>query len=839
MPKTLVVVESPAKAKTIEKYLGGEFTVRASYGHIRDLPKSKLGVDPERDFEPEYIVPEDSERHVRELKSALRGADDLILATDYDREGEAIAFHVAALLGVDPVSAKRATFTEITRDAIIEAIASPRQIDMKLVDAQQARRVLDRLVGYRISPILWKRVRPGLSAGRVQSVAVRLIVEREREIVAFNPVEYWSVDVRLTPEDAELPFTARLTEVPEGKLATAPDKKGILLGAEPDAALHVDLLNRASYRVTKVEQKERKRSPAPPFTTSTLQQEAARKLGFGARKTMSVAQRLYEGIDLPGEGTVGLITYMRTDSVNIAETALREIVELVKTDYGDAYTLPDFRRYKTKSRNAQEAHEAVRPTSVLRSPARVASALDRDQLRLYTMIWQRTMATQMAEARFNQVGVDIEALAAGAEGAEVRYGLRATGQTLVFDGFRRVYFEGRDDQPDEDAESMLPAVTAEQLLRMLEVLPEQHFTQPPPRFTEASLVKTLEELGIGRPSTYASIMSTIVDRGYVRLEDKRFFPEDVAGVVIDKLIEHFPDVVDVNFTAHLEEELDDIAEGQIGWTQVLHEFNGPFERALEKAEHSFERYSEELDETCPLCPTEGREPGKLEVKLGRFGKFIGCISYPDCKYIRNMDGSVRPEPEMLDETCPDCGRQLQKRVGRFGPFVGCSGYPDCKFIKKDPPRTLGITCPQCTEGEIVEKRTRFGVFFGCDRYPDCDFGVNNEPIKDHPCSECGSILVQRPKSIRCWNCGAEFDLEFALTKDGDAEAEAEARAAKAAARAARAAAKKKKSPAKKTTAKKTTAKKTTARTSAAKKTTARKKPTGTGSGPAAEAPGEG
>ena len=834
MPKTLVVVESPAKAKTIEKYLGGDYTVRASYGHIRDLPKSKLGVDPERDFEPEYIVPEDSERHVRELKSALRGSDDLILATDYDREGEAIAFHVAALLGVDPVSAKRATFTEITRDAIIEAIATPRQIDMKLVDAQQARRVLDRLVGYRISPILWKRVRPGLSAGRVQSVAVRLIVEREREIAAFNPVEYWSVDVRLTPQDAEAPFTARLTEVPDGKLATAPDKKGILLGAEADATTHVERLNRASYRVTKVEQKERKRSPAPPFTTSTLQQEAARKLGFGARKTMSVAQRLYEGIDLPGEGTVGLITYMRTDSVTIAETALREIAELVKNDYGDDYTLPEFRRYKTKSRNAQEAHEAVRPTSALRTPSRVASALDRDQLRLYTMIWQRTMATQMAEARFNQVGVDIEGL-----DGDVRYGLRATGQTLVFDGFRRVYFEGRDDQPDEDAESMLPALTAEQLLRMLQVLPEQHFTQPPPRFTEASLVKTLEELGIGRPSTYASIMSTIVDRGYVRLEDKRFFPEDVAGVVIDKLIEHFPDVVDVNFTAHLEEELDDIAEGQIGWTQVLHEFNGPFERALEKAEHSFERYSEELDETCPLCPTEGREPGKLEVKLGRFGKFVGCTNYPDCTYIRNMDGSVRPEPEMLDETCPDCGRQLQKRVGRFGPFVGCSGYPGCKYIKKDPPRTLGITCPQCKEGEIVEKRTRFGVFFGCDRYPDCDFGVNNEPIKDHPCPECGSILVQRPKSIRCWNCGAEFDLEFNLTKEGDAEAEAEARAAKAAARAARAAAKKKKSPAKKSAAKKSAAKKTAAKKTAARTSTPKAEPTGAGSGPMTEAPGEG
>ena len=678
MSKTLVVVESPAKAKTIEKYLGGDYTVRASYGHIRDLPKSQLGVDLEHDFAPEYIVPEDSERHVRELKAALKKADDLVLATDYDREGEAIAFHVATILGVPPDVARRVTFTEITKDAILEAFRSPREIDMKLVDAQQARRVLDRLVGYRISPLLWKRVRPGLSAGRVQSVAVRLIVEREREIQAFNAIEYWSVDVRLTPDGPEQPFLARLVQVPEGKLAASPDKKGVHLGAEADAAAHVDRLSRAAYRVTNVERKERKRSPAPPFTTSTLQQEAARKLGFSARKTMTLAQRLYEGVDLPGEGTVGLITYMRTDSVNIADTALREIAELVKLDYGQAYTLAEPRRYKTRSRNAQEAHEAVRPTSVLRTPDRVDAVLDRDQLRLYRLIWQRTVATQVADARFNQVGVDIEAL-----DGEIRYGLRATGQTLVFDGFIRIYKEGRDDQVDEDAETTLPDLTAEQLLRMLEVLPEQHFTQPPPRFSEASLVKTLEELGIGRPSTYASIISTIQDRGYVRLEEKRFYPEDVGMVVTDKLIEHFPDVVDVHFTAHMEDELDNIAEGGIDWTQVLHEFNGPFERALEKAEHSFERYEEELDELCPLCPKEGREPGKLQVKLGRFGKFIGCPNYPECRYIRNMDGSERPEPVMLDEICPECGvHKLQERVGRFGPFVGCSGYPECQYIRR-------------------------------------------------------------------------------------------------------------------------------------------------------------
>ena len=818
MTKTLVVVESPAKAKTIERYLGDGYAVRASYGHIRDLPRSKLGVDPDQDFAVQYEVPEDSKRHVADLKKALKQNEDLVLATDYDREGEAIAFHVATLLGVEPADAKRVTFTEITRDAILDAFAHPRTIDMELFDAQEARRILDRLVGYKISPLLWKRVQPGLSAGRVQSVAVRLIVEREREIDAFVPVEYWSIDVRLTPEDVEQPFLARLTEVPDGKLAAGPDKKGLLLGTEGDAAQHAERLRGASYRVIGVEKKERKRSPAPPFTTSTLQQEAARKLGFSARKTMTLAQRLYEGIDLPGEGTSGLITYMRTDSVTIADSALREIAELVQQDYGKAYSLAEARRYKTRSRNAQEAHEAVRPTSVFRTPQRVAAALDRDQLRLYTLIWQRTVATQMADARFDQVGIDIEALApAGVGGGQqTRYGLRATGQTLTFDGFLKLYREGRDDESDEDAEAALPVLTAEQLLRMLEVLPEQHFTQPPPRFTEASLVKKLEELGIGRPSTYASIISTIQDRGYVRLEDRRFRPEDVGYVVTDKLVEHFPDIVNPDFTAYMEKELDDIAEGQLRKVQMLEEFNGPFERALEKAEDSFERYSEELDELCPLCPQEGREPGRLQVKLGRYGKFIGCPNYPECRYIRNMDGTERAEPELLDETCPDCGRQLQRRVGRYGPFVGCSGYPECRYIKKDPPTSTGVTCPQCHRGELVEKHTRFGTFYGCDRYPECDLAVNNPPEKDRPCPECGSLLLRRPKSLRCWNCGAELDLDFNVTKSGDAEAEAEVRRVKAEARARKAAARKKPAAKKKTAArKKTAAKKTAAKKTAA------------------------
>ncbi len=839
MSKTLVVVESPAKAKTIEKYLGGDYAVRASYGHIRDLPKSDLGVDVDHAFEVTYEVPEDSKKHVTALKKALRANEDLILATDYDREGEAIAYHVASLLGIDPEQAKRVTFTEITRDAILEAFARPREIDLKLFDAQEARRVLDRLVGYKISPLLWRRVQPGLSAGRVQSVALRLIVEREREIREFKPVEYWSVDARLTPRDQDQPFLARVVGVPDGRLSPAPDKKGILLGTETEATAHVERLREAGYTVSKVESKERKEGPRPPFKTSTLQQEAARKLGFGARKTMTIAQRLYEGVDLPGEGTVGLITYMRTDSLSLAEAALREIAGLVRSEFGAEYALAEPRRFKTRSRNAQEAHEAIRPTSVLRTPDRVASALDRDQLRLYTLIWQRTVATQMAQARFNQVGVDIDAVAGTA-----RYRLRATGRTMIFDGHLRVYAEGRDDV-QEEGESRLPELSAEQALKLLELLPEQHFTQPPPRFTEASLVKTLEELGIGRPSTYASIISTIQDRGYVRLEDRRFFPNDVGEVVTDKLIEHFPDIVNVNFTAEMEEDLDEIAEGDLQRVQVLRDFYGPFSESLERAEEKFERYVEDLDEECPRCIQEGRTPpGRLQKRLGRYGFFIGCSRFAEedggCKYIRNLDGQERPEPEMLDETCPECGRPLQRKFGRFGPFVGCSGYPDCTYIKKEPPTSTGVRCPQCGEGDIVIRRTRFGLMYGCERYPDCDFAVNHPPIGDHPCPECGSLLVRRPKSIRCWGCGAEMDDAFNVTKHGDPQAEAEARAAKAATRAARAAAKKKRTSTSKTAAKRTTKKKTTAKRSTTRKTAAKRSPakaraTGEANGQAADA----
>ena len=760
MTKTLVVVESPTKAKTLEKYLGSGYSVKASFGHVRDLSKKGMGVDTEHNFEPTYVIPENSKKAVTALKTAYKKSDDIVLATDFDREGEAIAYHVAELLGVDPGTAKRVTFTEITKTAILEAFESPRSLDLQLVEAQQARRIMDRLVGFSLSPILWKKVRTGLSAGRVQSVALRLIVDREREIQAFNAKEYWTVDVRLEPDPAEqanASFTARLFQIGDEKLAASPEKKGLVLAGEADAATHVERLNTAGYRVAEVREKEVKRNPSAPFTTSTLQQEAARKLGFSARQTMRLAQQLYEGVELPGEGQVGLITYMRTDSVNIAEQAITEINEVVHEQYGKEYGLDKPRHYKKKQRGAQEAHEAIRPTSAKRLPDEIKGALDARQAKLYRLIWQRAVASQMAQALIDQVSVDVEAKVEGDSEGPV-YLLRATGQTMKFDGFRRVYFEGRDDAPDEDEEARLPRLTAEQVLKMLEVLPEQHFTQPPPRFSEASLVKVLEELGIGRPSTYASTISTIVDRGYVRVEDRRFFPEDVGMVVTDLLVEHFPDIVDVNFTAKMEDELDDIAEGKLAWTQVLDEFYGPFERLIEKKQDEIERPEELLDEKCPLCPEEGREPGQLTIKLGRRGKFVGCKNYPDCKFTRDLDGSVRPEPELLEELCPECGKQLISRVGRYGPFIGCSGYPDCKYIKKVEKKT-GVGCPQCKEGELIVKRTRKGkTFYGCNRYPECDFAVWSPPVPE-PCPSCGSLMVKQKGGTKCTNCDTVVSTE--------------------------------------------------------------------------------
>jgi DNA topoisomerase-1 len=756
MAKQLVIVESPTKAKTLERYLGSDYSVAASRGHVRDLPQDEMGVDADNDFQPTYVVKPDSHETIGRLKSAFKSAAGLWLATDFDREGEAIAWHVAEAIGADPSTANRVTFTEITKDAVQQAFREPRRIDFDLVNAQQARRILDRIVGYELSPLLSKRLRRALSAGRVQSVALRLIVDREREIRAFVPVEYWSVDARLSPEGDQQPFLARLIQVGEEKLAASPDKKGVLLATQADAQAHVDRLGNAAYRVREVRQREIKRSPAPPFTTSTLQQEAVRKLGFSSRRTMQIAQRLYEGVNIPGEGQVGLITYMRTDSVNIAEQALAELTEVVKELYGAEYALAEPRRYRKKQRGAQEAHEAIRPTNAHRHPDQLESVLDHSQARLYRLIWQRTVASQMAEARFDQVSVDVEATP---EAEALIYLLRATGQTLRFDGFRRVYFEGRDDAGDEDEEARLPALTAEQALRLLELLPDQHFTQPPPRFTEATLVKTLEENGIGRPSTYAPTISTLTDRKYVRLEDRRFFPEDIGEVVVDTLVDYFPEIVDVGFTVRLEEELDDIAEGKAGWVEVLREFYEPFIQQVELVGPKIQPPEKILDELCPRCPEEGRDPpGHLVEKLGRYGKFIGCENYPECKYTREMSGQERPEPELLDEACPECGKPLMKRMGRYGPFVGCSGYPECKYIKKERKGT-GVTCPKCGQGEVVERRGRFGAFYSCERYPECDFSVNQTPLPD-PCPACqGLVVAARGGARRCTSCGRAWDAD--------------------------------------------------------------------------------
>jgi DNA topoisomerase-1 len=744
MAKNLVIVESPTKAKTLERYLGSEFTVKASVGHIRDLPQSGLGVDTEKNFEPQFVVPDEKKKVVTSLKAAFKRADDLYLATDFDREGEAIAYHVAFLLGVDPQEAKRVTFTEITEEAVREAFAQPRAIDLGLVEAQQARRILDRLVGYTLSPLLMRKVRAGLSAGRVQSPALRMIVEREREIEAFQAVEYWSVDARLSPDGDDAAFLARLLQVDEEKLAASPDKKGLVLD-EATARDHAGNLERSGYRVAEVRRKETKRRPAPPFTTSTLQQEASRKLGFGSKKTMRVAQQLYEGVTLPGEGPVGLITYHRTDSTNLAEQFLKEAKRVVKEQYGERYALAKPRRYKTKTRGAQEAHEAIRPTKAARLPEAIEGHLQRDQARLYRLIWQRGVASQMAEALLDQVSVDIEATAKDAP----RYLLRATGQTVKFDGFRRVYFEGRDDAADEDAESRLPELDQDQTLRLLEVLPEQHFTQPPPRYTEASLVKELEAKGIGRPSTYATIVSNLIDRDYVRLEERRFFANDVGMVVIERvLVPNFPEIVDYEYTARMEEELDDIAEGKRGWTQVVDELWAPLERQVEKADQEIERSdvtSEPIGETCPKC---GK--GNLVKKLGRAGMFISCDRFPECDYARDLEGQERIDEE-TDEECPECGAKMVVRRSRFGPFLGCSRYPECKG-KKSLDKSTGVTCPECGQGELVVKRTRRGrTFYGCNRYPECEFAVWQRPAGE-ACPKCGGLQVATAKGTKCTSC---------------------------------------------------------------------------------------
>jgi len=709
----LVIVESPAKAKTIERYLGPGYHVMASYGHIRDLPKKKLGVDVDGDFAPTYEPLTDRRKELDHLTAAARKADQVWLATDLDREGEAIAWHIAEHAGLTEDRIQRVTFNEITKSAIDEAFAHPRSLNLDLINAQQARRIIDRLVGYKLSPLVASKIRRGLTAGRVQSVAVRLVVDREREIQAFTAEEYWSIAATLARTAGEGQFVAELTRI---------DDKKAKVGSEAQAREHETALREAEYRVSKVTRSERKRTASPPFITSTLQQEASRKLGFGAKRTMSVAQRLYEGVSLP-EGQVGLITYMRTDSVAMASSAVAEARDLIGRRYGAEFVPSKPNAYRTKSRGAQEAHEAIRPSSFARTPESLRAHLKPEELRLYELIWKRALASQMTPARFDLVGVDVEA---------GRYTLHAGTSKRVFDGYQAVYVEGQDDEPDESM-AVLPELSEGEALRLAAVESEQHFTQPPPRFTEASLIKVLEEHGIGRPSTYAPTVGTIRERGYVTINDRRLFPEESAFRVIDLLTEHFPEIVDYEFTARMEDRLDDVARGEQDWVPMVRDFYTPFAAKVIEGKEKIVKQVEVTDIPCPLT---GERGDMLVKRFGRNGWFLGCASYPDCKYTQPLPGE---EPEALDmpgvgETCPDCGEgHLVARRGRFGPFVGCDRYPDCKYIKKDaaPASEQFGPCPQCGEGIVVTKRSRRGrPFWGCNRYPACDYSSFTRPGSD-------------------------------------------------------------------------------------------------------------
>ncbi len=732
MAQHLVIVESPAKAKTIEKFLGPDYQVLASFGHVRALPSKQGSVDIANDFEPKYHVLPESKKHIDAIKKALKDADRLLLATDPDREGEAISWHLLAALGLDKkpkIEIQRVVFHEITKDAIIHAVKHPRAIAVDLVDAQQARAILDYLVGFNLSPFLWKKIRYGLSAGRVQSVALRLVCEREKEIKAFVEQEYWTIAARMEKNGGQA-VKAGLVAVDGKKLGKfdIPDTAS----AEALKAL----IAKGTAQVAQVTRKEMKRNPAPPFTTSTLQQEASRKLGFSAKKTMSTAQRLYEGVDLGAGGTVGLITYMRTDSVNLSSQALKEAHEVITAAYGVAYALPKPRHYKNKSKNAQEAHEAIRPTYLDKTPAAMKKFLPPDQFRLYELIWKRTIACQMAEALLDQTSVDI---AVTCQQREVT--LRATGSVIRFAGFMKLYIEGVDDE-DEEKEGTLPPLNEGEQLKLLEVIPEQHFTQPPPRYTEATLVKTLEEYGIGRPSTYASTLNTLVERKYARLDKKRFFPEDVGMVVNDLLTAHFPKYVDYNFTAGLEEELDQVSRGEKQWKPLLREFWEPFIALLNHKEGEVKKddlTTEAIDEACPEC-------GKpLAIKLGKRGKFIACTGFKEgCKYTRNLeaDSAEAAEPEISEEKCEKCGLPMLIKDGRYGKYLACSGYPACKNIQPlNKPRGTGVPCPDCKQGELTEKKSRYGkLFYSCNRYPDCKFALWDEPVQQ-PCPKCGFPLL--------------------------------------------------------------------------------------------------
>lgn len=732
MSKHLVIVESPAKAKTIKKYLGKDFEVLASYGHVRDLLPKEGAVDTAHRFAMKYQLIDKNEKHVDAIAKALAKADSLYLATDPDREGEAISWHLLEILKerglLKGKQVARVVFHEITKKAIQEATEHPRELAMDLVNAQQARRALDYLVGFNLSPLLWKKIRRGLSAGRVQSPALRLIVERELEIEAFKAREYWTIEADALA--AKQVFSAKLTQLAGEKIT-----QFSITDSKQAKAAEKALTKAAggTLVVSKVEKKQRKRNPAAPFTTSTLQQEASRKLGFTAQRTMRTAQQLYEGIDIGGE-TVGLITYMRTDSVNLAQEALDEIRAYIAQRFGADNVPKEVRTYKTKSKNAQEAHEAVRPTSVLREPDALRDHLTKEQHKLYELIWKRTLACQMIHATIDTVAVD---LAAG-EGNI----FRANGSTVVHPGFMAVYEESVDDaKKDEDEDNrLLPPLKEGESIGLKAIRTEQHFTEPPPRYSEASLVKALEEYGIGRPSTYASIISTLQQREYVEMDKKRFIPTDVGRIVNKFLTEHFTKYVDYDFTAHLEDELDEVSRGEKDWVPVMEEFWGPFQELVETKEKDVSRKDvtqEALDEACPKC-------GKpLSIRLGRRGRFIGCSGYPECDYTRNLNETAEQKeeapPEIVEgRTCPKCDSPLIIRQGRYGKFIGCSAYPKCKFIEPlEKPADTGVTCPECKKGTLVQRKSRYGkLFYSCNTYPDCKYAVWNPPINE-PCPQCG------------------------------------------------------------------------------------------------------
>jgi DNA topoisomerase-1 len=772
MPRSLVVVESPTKVRTISKFLGRDFTVRASMGHVRDLPEKELSVDIENGFAPKYVTIESRRKVVKQIRDAARQVDSILIATDPDREGEAIGWHLAYELRNTKKPVNRISFNEITENAVRSAIKHPGKIDQHLVDAQQARRILDRLVGYQISPILGRAVKWGLSAGRVQSVAVRLICEREEEIEAFVPEEYWSITAKLKGEKTE-PFEAKLFQI---------DQKKAKVENEEQAKTVVEEAGREKFIVAKIERKERKRSPVPPFTTSNLQQEAARKLRFTAKKTMAVAQKLYEGLEIGDEGMLGLITYMRTDSTRVAKEAIDSVRQLIGEKYGSVY-LPGKPVYYRSKKGAQDAHEAIRPTSVERTPESIKQFLKRDQYALYDLIWKRFVASQMKPAIFDVTTVDIKA---------GKYTFRANGSIIKFRGFMSVYMEGRDDSSEEDKESILPELVEGQILQLLGLTPEQHFTQPPPRYSESTLVKALEEKGIGRPSTYADILSKIQSRDYVVKERGRFMPTEMGTLVNALLVKSFPEVIDVEFTAKMETELDDVEDGKRRWVEVLEEFYGPFSSSLKKAPETIRAVKKDMeevtDEVCDLCgekmvikwgrygrflacsgypeckntkelnheektPEETTEEvcekcgSPMVIKTGRYGKFLACSAYPECKNTKQIGQDKKAPDEPTEEICENCGSPMVIKTGRFGRFLACSKYPECKTAR---PLSIGVDCPKpdC-DGYIAEKRSKRGrVFYGCSNYPKCRFVLWNKPVP-RKCPECGApFLVEKTSKTK-------------------------------------------------------------------------------------------